>query len=60
VISHDRYFLDRICTHLLIFEGEGRLRWFEGNFADYEEKVLSVNEERRLHRRGKYKKLVLR
>ncbi|MEI8352457.1 MAG: ATP-binding cassette domain-containing protein, partial [bacterium] len=60
VISHDRYFLDRICTHLLIFEGEGRLRWIEGNFADYEEKVLSVNEERRLHRRGKYKKLVLR
>ena len=60
VISHDRYFLDRICTHLLIFEGEGRIRWFEGNFADYEEKVLAVNEERLLHRRGKYKKLVLR
>ena len=60
VISHDRYFLDRICTHLLIFEGDGKLRWFEGNFADYEEKVLVGNEDRLLHRRGKYKKLALR
>jgi ATP-binding cassette ChvD family protein len=60
VISHDRYFLDRICTHLLIFEGDGKLRWFEGNFADYEEKVLAGNAERLLHRRGKYKKLALR
>lgn len=60
VISHDRYFLDRICTHLLIFEGGGKLRWFEGNFADYEEKVLAGNQDRLLHRRGKYKKLALR
>jgi len=60
VISHDRYFLDRICTHLLIFEGDGKLRWFEGNFADYEEKVLAGDADRRLHRRGKYKKLALR
>ncbi len=60
VISHDRYFLDRICTNLLIFEGDGKLRWFEGNFADYEEKVLAGNSERLLHRRGKYKKLALR
>ena len=60
VISHDRYFLDRICTHLLIFEGDGKLSWFEGNFADYEEKVLAGNTERLLHRRGKYKKLALR
>lgn len=60
VISHDRYFLDRICTHLLIFEGDGKLRWFEGNFADYEERVLAGNTERLLHRRGKYKKLALR
>jgi sulfate-transporting ATPase len=36
VISHDRWFLDRICTHVLAFEGESRVRWFEGNFADYE------------------------
>ena len=60
VISHDRYFLDRICTHLLIFEGDGKLSWFEGNIADYEEKVLAKNEDRQLHRRGKYKKLALR
>jgi sulfate-transporting ATPase len=60
VISHDRYFLDRICTHLLIFEGDGKMRWFEGNFADYEEKVLVRNQDRLLHRRGKYKKLALR
>ena len=37
VISHDRFFLDRICTHILAFEGEGHVEWFEGNFADYEE-----------------------
>jgi ATP-binding cassette ChvD family protein len=60
VISHDRYFLDRICTHLLIFEGEGKIRWFEGNFADYEERVLERDQNRLLHRRGKYKKLALR
>ena len=60
VISHDRYFLDRICTHLLLFEGGGRLRWFEGNFADYEERVLAGNADRLLHRRGKYKRLALR
>ncbi len=36
VISHDRWFLDRICTHVLAFEGDSVVRWFEGNFADYE------------------------
>ncbi|MDK9700158.1 MAG: energy-dependent translational throttle protein EttA [bacterium] len=36
VISHDRYFLDRICTHILAFEGNASIRWFEGNFAAYE------------------------
>jgi ATPase subunit of ABC transporter with duplicated ATPase domains len=60
VISHDRYFLDRICTHLLIFEGEGRLRWFVGNFQDYEDQVLAGNSDRLLHRRGKYRRLALR
>ncbi len=39
IISHDRFFLDRICTHLLVFEGGGKVRWFTGNFADYEEKL---------------------
>ena len=59
VISHDRYFLDRICTHLLIFEGNGALRWFEGNFSDYEERVLAGNTDRLQHRRGKYRRLAL-
>jgi energy-dependent translational throttle protein EttA len=36
VISHDRWFLDRVCTHVLAFEGDSVVRWFEGNFADYE------------------------
>jgi sulfate-transporting ATPase len=36
VISHDRWFLDRVATHLLVFEGDSRVRWFEGNFTDYE------------------------
>tara|TARA_B100000989_G_scaffold292746_1_gene269134 strand:+ start:1244 stop:2899 length:1656 start_codon:yes stop_codon:yes gene_type:complete len=37
VISHDRFFLDRICTHILSFEGDAHVEWFEGNFEDYEE-----------------------
>lgn len=37
VISHDRFFLDRICTHILAFEGEAHVEWFEGGFSDYEE-----------------------
>ncbi len=36
IISHDRWFLDRICTHVLAFEGDSQVRWFEGNFTDYE------------------------
>ena len=36
VISHDRFFLDRIATHILAFEGEGRIEFFEGNFTEYE------------------------
>ena len=57
VISHDRFFLDRICTHMLAFEGEAHVEWFEGNFEDYEE-----DKKRRLGpgavepRRIKYKK----
>jgi ATPase subunit of ABC transporter with duplicated ATPase domains len=57
VISHDRFFLDRICTHMLAFEGEAHVEWFEGNFEDYEE-----DKKRRLGvdavepKRIKYKK----
>ena len=36
VISHDRWFLDRIATHVLAFEGDSQVTWFEGNFSDYE------------------------
>ena len=36
VISHDRMFLDRIATHILAYEGDGTVTWFEGNYADYE------------------------
>jgi sulfate-transporting ATPase len=60
VISHDRFFLDRICTHLLIFEGNGKTQWFQGNFAAYEEKVQTENPDRLAHRRNKYKRLKIR
>ena len=59
VISHDRFFLDRICTHLLIFEGSGQTKWFQGNFAAYEEKIQKENPDRIAHRRKKYKKIKL-
>ena len=36
IISHDRWFLDRIATHILAFEGDSRVIWFEGNYSDYE------------------------
>ncbi len=60
LISHDRFFLDRICTHLLVMEGNGKTRWFEGNFAAYEEAVTAENPERLAHRRGKYHRLALK
>lgn len=60
VISHDRFFLDRICTHLLVFEGESKVRWFEGNFADYQEKRREELGGREENRRSKYKKLTIR
>ena len=49
VISHDRWFLDRIATHVLAFEGDSEVRWFEGNFSDYEafrRKELGAEAER--------------
>ncbi|MFH6984834.1 energy-dependent translational throttle protein EttA [Marinoscillum luteum] len=56
VISHDRWFLDRICTHILAYEGDSQVYWFEGNFTDYEE-----NRKKRLGdqapKRIKYRKL---
>ena len=41
IISHDRWFLDRICTHILAFEGDSNVFWFEGNFSEYEENRIS-------------------
>ena len=60
VISHDRFFLDRICTHLLVFEGDSKVRWFEGNFEEYQEKRKKELGGREENRRSKYKKLTIR
>ena len=57
IISHDRWFLDRICTHILAFEGEGRVFYFEGNYSEYE-----TNKAQRLGleepKRARYRKLM--
>ena len=56
VISHDRWFLDRICTHILAFEGDSQVYWFEGNFSDYEEnKKKRLGEEGAKPKRIRYK-----
>ena len=58
VISHDRWFLDRIATHILAFEGDSKAVWFEGNYADYEEdRKLRLGEEAINPHRIKFKKL---
>ena len=57
VVTHDRFFLDRICTHILAFEGEGHVEWFEGNFEDYEEdKKRRLGPDALEPKRLKYKK----
>ncbi|MFM7380332.1 MAG: energy-dependent translational throttle protein EttA [Bacteroidota bacterium] len=56
IISHDRWFLDRVCTHMLAYEGDGIFYWFEGNFADYEENLRQRKGESAL-RRNKYRDL---
>jgi len=57
VISHDRWFLDRICTHILAFEGDSKVEWFEGNFEAYEEdKVRRLGPDSIEPKRIKYKK----
>ncbi len=59
VISHDRFFLDRICTHILAFEGEAHVEWFEGNFEDYEEdKKRRLGADALEPKRMKHKKFV--
>jgi ATP-binding cassette ChvD family protein len=56
IISHDRFFLDRIATHILSFEGDSHVEWFEGNFEDYEaDKKRRLGEDSVLPKRIKYK-----
>jgi len=57
IISHDRWFLDRICTHILAFEGDSQVYWFEGNFSDYEENRKKRLGDDAIPKRIKYKKL---
>ncbi|MEJ0093729.1 MAG: energy-dependent translational throttle protein EttA [Methylocella sp.] len=57
IISHDRFFLDRIATHILAYEGDSHVEWFEGNFADYEEdKKRRLGQDSLIPHRMKYKK----
>lgn len=59
VISHDRFFLDRICTHILAFEGEAHVEWFEGGFTEYEEdKKRRLGADALEPKRMKHKKFV--
>jgi ATP-binding cassette ChvD family protein len=56
IISHDRWFLDRIATHMLAFEGDSHVEWFEGNFADYEkDKMRRLGTDSTIPHRIKYK-----
>src|SRR5450755_4832631 len=58
IISHDRWFLDRIATHILAFEGDSHVEWFEGNFQDYEkDKMRRLGQDSIIPHRLKYKKL---
>jgi len=58
IISHDRWFLDRIATHMLAFEGDSHVEWFEGNFQDYEkDKMRRLGQDSIIPHRLKYKKL---
>ncbi|MEP5760716.1 MAG: energy-dependent translational throttle protein EttA [Litoreibacter sp.] len=57
IISHDRFFLDRLCTHILAFEGEAHVEWFEGNFEAYEaDKIRRLGADAAEPKRVKYKK----
>jgi ATP-binding cassette ChvD family protein len=57
IISHDRWFLDRIATHILAFEGDSHVEWFEGNFQDYEkDKMRRLGQDSIVPHRVKYKK----
>jgi ATPase subunit of ABC transporter with duplicated ATPase domains len=58
VISHDRWFLDRIATHILAFEGDSRVYWFEGNYSEYEEnRKMRLGHDADQPHRIKYRQL---
>lgn len=59
VISHDRWFLDRIATHILAFDANGGVMWFEGNFADYHNYMINVLGEDTLNPKYKHKKFAI-
>ncbi len=57
IISHDRWFLDRVCTHILAFEGDSKVFWFEGSYSEYEiDRVKRLGDD--LPKRIRYKKLL--
>ena len=59
IISHDRWFLDRICTHILAYEGDSKVYWFEGSYSEYEaNKRLRLGEDATQPKRIKYRKLI--
>ena len=59
VISHDRWFLNRICTHILAYEGDGKVFWFEGSYSEYEEnKKMRLGEEACQPKRARYRGLM--
>ncbi|EOB10113.1 ABC transporter ATP-binding protein [Rickettsia prowazekii str. GvF12] len=58
VISHDRWFLDRIATHIISYDQENNATWFEGNYQDYHEYMLSTNGENIFTPKYKHKKLI--
>ncbi|MDE6224971.1 MAG: energy-dependent translational throttle protein EttA, partial [Muribaculaceae bacterium] len=57
VVSHDRWFLDRICTHILSFEGDGNVVYYEGSYSDYEQYKRDHNDGKEPTRR-RYRKLM--
>lgn len=59
VVSHDRWFLDRICTHILAYEGDSKVYWFEGSYSDYEaNKRMRLGDDATEPKRIRYKKLI--
>ena len=58
IVSHDRWFLDRVVTHILAFEGDSRAVWFEGSYAEYEaDRLKRMGDAGEQPKRARYKKL---